>query len=109
MTLRRLLHNSQTALTGFSRQVQKSGVSGPQFFLLVQIGVAKGSIEETCLQQQAQVWELVSVLYSEIGREAPLARRLEGKPPTPSFPPLKSRGISASSQTSICRYVWQCP
>ena len=44
----------------------------------VQSGVSKGSVEETCLLQQAEVWELVSVLYSHIGQETPLARRLEG-------------------------------
>ena len=49
-------------------------------FLEVQSGVEKGSVEETCLQQQAEVWELVSVLYSHIAGEAPLARRLEGMP-----------------------------
>jgi len=45
----------------------------------LQSGVSQGSVEEICLQQQAQIWELVSVLYSDISREPPLARRLEGK------------------------------
>jgi hypothetical protein len=45
----------------------------------LQSGVSKGSMEEIYLQQQAQIWELVSVLYSDISREPPLARRLEGK------------------------------